>query len=80
VSATARDPNVLDMFVVYDRPKDFPTSIVVRRWEVRAGESRPTDSVWTAPTLAEARAQLPPGLHLLGRWPEDDPCIAEVWL
>jgi hypothetical protein len=41
---------------------------------------RPTDLLIVGTTLEEVRQQLPPNLTNLGRQPEDDPVIEEVWL
>jgi hypothetical protein len=74
----------LSLFAIYDRPKDYPDKYVVRRHRVLLGLKK----AWTetdrdcslADSLEEARLLLPPGLHNLGRTPEDDPAIAEVWV
>lgn len=66
---------VLNMFVIYERPNDFPESFVVRRFEL----DQATAEHCIAPTLAQARAALPPLLSVLPRQPEDDPKIVEVW-
>jgi hypothetical protein len=74
----------LEMFVVYENPRDFPGKFVVRRWEISGGG---TSSVQVAcrhacvcDTLEEAREPFPDFLVCLTRHPDDDPCIVEVWL
>lgn len=70
----------LFMWVVYERPLDYPDYFVIRRWWMEAGK------VWADPecalfeTLEEARASLPEGLYCLGRNACDQPQIREVWL
>jgi hypothetical protein len=74
----------LPLYAIYAQPKDYPTKFVVWIHRVILGEKR----LWTesdkdcslADSLEEARRLLPPGLHNLGRAPEDDPVIAEVWV
>jgi hypothetical protein len=76
---TITNMHELVTFAIYDHPRDHPNSFVVRRWAVRGGQSVPGE-MRLAGTLAEARGLLPPGLHNLGRYPSDDPCIVEVWI
>lgn len=72
----------MEMFVVYDRPKDQPDKVVIRRWIVTSVGARPdNDRVATVNTLEDAHAVLGAmGLISIGRQPEDDDAIAEVWL
>jgi hypothetical protein len=66
----------LEMFVVYDHPRDFPGHFVVRRWL----GGRPTADFAIADTLEAARAEVPIGLHRLPREPDDDRVIVETWV
>lgn len=68
----------LDMWVIYDHPKDFPHSFVARRWEVTTVE-KPTKDYYAAPTRAEVEALLPPGLYFMPRFDNDDATIVGVW-
>lgn len=72
----------LVLFVVYDHPTDFPRSFVVRRQYVLEGGAVHVEPLPFAveDTLERARAALPPGLHRIGRAPEDEPQIVETWL
>ena len=80
-SATTPPSDFLPMWVVYKNPSDFPGKFVVRRQLAAPGfvvaDKAPTAIV---STLDEARAAIPPGMINLHRSPDDDPCIAEVWL
>ncbi len=68
--------NSIPIFVIYDRPSDFPNHIVVRLWRTER-----MSMAWTFATLEEARAALPlDDLVRLERFEEDDPTIVEVWL
>lgn len=68
-------------WVIYDHPKDYPRSFVVREQRVL-----PNGKLWMSPVcelardLQEARKKLPTGLYPLGRQEGDDPVIAEVWV
>jgi hypothetical protein len=73
-----RDPLII--WTVYDHPRDYPDSFVARRSEVTGGVVRLTTDMFVADTLGELRALLPPGLHCLPRYPDDQPHIVEVWL
>lgn len=70
---------VLEMWTVYEKPKDFPQSYVARKWVI--GQTpEATNEVLVGATLEEVRAKLPPGLHCMNRSPEEDPVIVETWL
>ena len=70
---------ILSMYVIYDHPRDFPDNIVVRRFDIGPGWSRPAE-VWAlVETLEQAREKVPPGLTLLPRDPADDYGIIESW-
>jgi hypothetical protein len=71
----------LEMFVIYERPRDFPEGYVMRRWVIgEGGDSSATDEMATAPTLAEIRVFVPSYCVRLERDPKDEPQIVEVWL
>lgn len=71
---------MIELFVIYDHPRDFPEHVVVRRHCVGQGWTKPdAEPLAVVGTIAAARAVLPPGLSNLGRNPADDPKIAEVW-
>ena len=73
--------DVLSMFVVYERPADYPQSFVVRRYEISPGHSGSTSDVRVVASLEEARRPLAEmRLTNIGRYPGDDPVIVEVWL
>ena len=69
----------LEMFVVYDHPRDYPAHFVVRRWVIGERKFSPTTDFAIADTLEAARAELPPGLHRVPRQRGEDPVIAETW-
>ena len=68
------------MWVIYERPLDYPDSFVVRRWWAEAGKANADPQAALFKTLEEARASLPRGLYCLGRTEGDEPQIREVWL
>jgi hypothetical protein len=69
--------NDLTIWVVYDHPKDYPTSYVARRF---VGE-QPTGAAFVSQDLERLR-DIMEGMDLvkLMRMPGDDPVILETWL
>ena len=72
---------ILDMWVVYEHPADFPDKYVVRRWTIMSN-APPLASADRSlhDTLDEAREAMPRGLYNLKRLVGDDPAIKEVWI
>lgn len=71
---------VMYQYVVYERPDDYPDGFVTRRWRIERGGVPPVpDQGWTAASLEGARAWVPEGMVNIGRYPEDDSKIVEVW-
>lgn len=68
------------MWVVTESPSDHPGKFVARRHIIGRGFVRATTNHHVAPSLAEVRATLPPGLFRLQRKPGDDPVIVESWI
>lgn len=70
----------ISMWVVYEHPRDYPDSFVVRRHDVVRGSTpRPTEEYHVAASLVEARQHVPPGLYRQSRYEDDDQNIVEVW-
>lgn len=70
----------LNMWVVYDRPRDYPNKIVARRWLIDK-EAHPTDEFIEANSIDEIRERFDQvGLVRLERNPQDDACIVETWM
>lgn len=70
---------VLEQWVIYWNPADYPDQYVVRRWEIGRGWMRPTNDVQAFDMLGEARMAVPDGKICLGPTAGDDPTIVEVW-
>lgn len=71
---------VLTQYVVYENPRDAPGMFVVREWHIARGHPEPVAGEgWVVRTVEDARALIPPGLVCLGRQPDDDVAIVEVW-
>ena len=66
---------MLNMWVIYERPSDFPDHFVARRFEIRLGGVMWTFETRTADTLEEVRKLIPPGLFPLHRCDQDDAVI-----
>ena len=72
--------SILSMWVVYERPRDYPTSYVVRRHSITDVGSYATSDHSVHATLEEARAAVPPWTARLERDPNDEPQILESWI
>jgi hypothetical protein len=69
----------LTIWTIYQAPRDFPEGYVVRPWTITRGGPAP-GMAFTARSLEDARANVPPGLYRQDRAPDDDPAIVETWL
>lgn len=68
------------LYTIYDHPKDYPDSFVVREWQVTEGASIPCGA-WQHETLEAARDQMRlRGLICVPRHVDDDLNIVECWL
>lgn len=67
---------MIDIWTVYEHPRDLPDWFVARLWI----SDQPTTTVIKAKTLDELRALLPQGMSMMPRHELDDPCIVETWL
>jgi hypothetical protein len=73
--------NELSIWVIFDSPKDYEGSFVVRRQVATAGcVSWAVRPEAVTSSLENARLRVPTGLIRMERDPTDDPCIAEVWM
>lgn len=71
----------VEMFAIYKNPSDYPDRYVLRRWLVTDGgfvSDKHPMAVWS--NLEEIRGEIPKGKVNIGRKPEDDPVIVEVWV
>jgi hypothetical protein len=72
---------VLTVWVIYERPVEYPQGYVVRpQFAMRGGEVRVSVHAWASPNLDTLRGALPDGLVPFTRQPNDDPAIIEAWL
>lgn len=74
--------SLLELWVIYDHPDDYPDYFVVRPQSLSAsGVVTPWPVVATAETIEEARRHLPRGLTCVQtRGDDPDPHIVEVWI
>ncbi len=72
--------DVLEQYVIYDHPADYPEHFVVRRWVIGREDIKPDVEAVVYLTLDEARCSIPRGLVCISRSPEDASCIVEVWI
>ena len=72
---------MLEHYVIYRYPSDYPNNYVVRRWRLVGLTGLAADKDYQlADSLGEARELVPKGLIQLDRSEGDDPCIVEVWI
>lgn len=75
---------VMEIFTVYDHPRDLPDNWVVRRWCIVRGELAPVvdEDPWLLAATHEEIAEWGEthGLTNIGRNMSDDPAIVETWL
>ena len=74
----------LEIWTVYERPKDFPGKFVCRLFRIYPGHTSrdgPTDIGFVEDTLEAVRERMRGrGLTMLPRDPSDDPVIVECWI
>ncbi len=76
-SEMLRKVRLMPMIVIYDHPTDYPNHYVARVWDI----DKPTGMMIAANTLEEIRESIPrKHMKCIGRRPEDDPHIVEVWI
>jgi hypothetical protein len=68
--------NKLELWTIYDHPKDYPNYFVVR---VFLG-GQPTDRAFLCNSLEDARKLVPSDKFCIQRDPSDDPVIVETWI
>jgi hypothetical protein len=73
---------VMELHVVYDHPRDYPESFVVRRQRVYSNGVIIRDNLAVCfLTLEKAREHCKAlGLYCIRRHPNDDPVIVEAWI
>lgn len=75
-----REPTV-SMWTVYDRPLDYPSHIVVRRCYAGANVVMHSAECELFENVEQARQSLKgAGHYCIGRMPDDEPHVVEVWL
>jgi len=68
---------VLEIYVVYEDPKDFPGKLVLRRW---VGLTPDPEPLIVATELKEIRETIPDHCVPINRFDDDDAKIKEVWI
>jgi len=74
------DSGALDLYVVFDHPKDFPGHYVCRRQIVVQGETIDAECVIGSDLEAIRQLLIEMGLIRMDRHPEDDSKILEFWI
>lgn len=78
--------DVLYTWTVYEDPSDYPGKYVVRRFTIHRPDEadrvivEDPEPMIVTDLLDKAREVIPAGAYCLGRHPDDDPAIYEVWV
>ncbi len=79
--ASKEPEDVLPIWTVYDKPKDYPNSFVARKWVVSHGNLTRTEDIVMSHDLELVRDTMQDmGLVKIMRNEDDDPKIVECWL
>ncbi len=73
----------MNLYTIYDSPRDFPDTYIVRRWEVVDNEKEPVarEVFMVDKDLDKIRAELQKkGLLAFQRDEDDDAKIVETWI
>ncbi len=75
-------PGTLALWVIYDRPADYPAGFVLRpQFACRNGHVTFCVAAWYSPDINTLRALLPMSVDFrLDRFESDAPEIVEVWI
>ena len=71
---------MMELFVIYDHPKDYPGHFVVRRWFGTRWATIPTTDFAIADTLEAVRAEVPEGMCRIPHQESEDAVIVETWI
>ena len=81
-SVVAHRQNMLSMWTIYDRPRDYPVGHIARRYDVGGDLDEPRASgdaiIGELETIRESMMRC--GLTCLMRDPNDHPTVLETWL
>lgn len=72
-----------DLYAVYERPSDYPAACIVQRWTVYERMLVAAEPCIVGASVTEVTEELRrrrPELVSVGRHPNDDPHLREVWL
>lgn len=71
---------MIDQWVVYFNPSDYPGKWVVRKFTIVAGRIEASDALHVCSSCSEARENIPLGLACIPRHAQDEPHIVEAWI
>ena len=74
--------SAIELYVLYEHPRDAPGQWVMRRWTIRQGAVQPVAgyALMAADPEPLRRLMRDEGRVVMPRFDGDDPCIVEVWL
>ena len=82
INIDMRERDILPMWTVYAKPKDFPDGFIARCFETCGGppDPVPTGYVITGPLDLIRESMQRCGMHCMTRNEGDDPVVVETWL
>lgn len=72
--------NASQMWVIYERPRDYPEHYVARLFYITTAGILAEPTAHIADTLEDARLYVPQWAVRLPRYPNDEPQIVESWI
>lgn len=76
-----RNPSILNIWTITEKPRDFPNCFVACRHEVSDGGHKPTKDLIVSTDIEALRSELMDrGLICIPRSSGDDPVIVESWI
>jgi len=67
-------------YAIYKNPSDFKGKYVLRRWIIDVKPIPDKIPIAVSESIEEVREHIPSGYINIGRQPEDDVSILEVWV
>ena len=72
---------MMAVWVIYERPRDYPSGYVLRAQFVMKDRTiRPDEIAWYSDNPDKLRSILPPNLNKLMPSQRDDPTVLETWI
>lgn len=71
----------IQMFTIYDHPKDYPGCYIARKWLIGPGSVNATTDIIIGTDVSKIREKIKKlGFSRIPRSVNDDPVILETWM